>query len=172
MLGHVRTNEKCPVCRQSFTEELVGRSIMLLCPTHRTSPRRFYVDTSGFGLKRRKRYKGKDGKPFFSREAAQQFLDVLRTAKKNTITWDPRDWDEADEAELRYPVEWEKWVAEHSVGPDKWSSRYQRQVENARKRFISPVVIRFRRSAATCSSKLKIWSIPLFFAAEMNTTGA
>lgn len=135
MAGYVRTNEKCPVCREAFKEELIGRSIALICPVHRTMPRRFYVDTSGFGLKKRKRYAGKDGKPFSSREAAQQFLDALRMAFADRLTWDPKEWDEIDAKEFRFGVEWAKWT---EAKEPEWSARYCRQVEWVRSRIVAP----------------------------------
>ena len=135
MSGFVRTNEKCPVCRQSFKEELQGRLVVLICPEHRTMPRRYYVDTSGFGLKKRKRYSGKDGVPFASREAASQFLDSMRAAKGNRATWDPKEWDEADIKEFRFAAEWAKWVESKE---SDWSPGYLRQVEWVRSRILAP----------------------------------
>ena len=41
-----------------------------------------------------------------------------------------------------------------------------------RNRFISPVAIRLRRSAATCSISGRIFSVPLPLCAEINNTGA
>lgn len=135
MKGHVRTNEKCPVCHGDFREELIGRSIALVCPAHRTFPRRFYVDQSGFKLKRRKRYFDKAGNAFQCREAAQQYLDTLRAAYRDRLTWDATEWDEVDAAEFRFPVEWSKWTEAMEAG---WRKGYCRQVEWIGEKVIGP----------------------------------
>ncbi len=135
MAGYVRSNEKCPVCRQPYKEELSGRLIVLICPEHRTMPRRYYVDTSGFGLKTRKRYSDKNHVPFASREAASQFLDSMRAAKGNRATWDPKEWDEVDIRDFKFPVAWKKWVESKE---SDWSPGYFRQVEWIRSKIVAP----------------------------------
>jgi integrase len=135
MAGYVRTNEKCPVCRQSFEEELSGRFRVLLCPVCRTAPRRLYVDTSGFGLKTRKRYSDRDGKVFASYEAASQFLDAMRAAKSSRAGWDATEWEQTSRKEYLFEVEWKKFTAARE---SDWSARYKRQVEWVRVKLVSP----------------------------------
>jgi integrase len=135
MNGHVRTNEKCPVCREPFNEEMVGRFRALVCPVHRTTPRRCYVDTSGFGLKTRKRYSDRDGKVFASYEAAAQFLDSMRAAKASRAGWDPTMWEQTNRKEYLFEAAWGKFIAARE---SDWSSRYRRQVDWIGGKFLAP----------------------------------
>lgn len=160
MAGYVRTNEKCPLCHEKFTDSKIGRERVFLCPAHQTMPRRCYVDTSGFGLKTRKLYKNRDGKVFASREAAEQFLDSMRVAKSSRAGFDPADWEPSRLREFRFDVEWGKWTEARSIGDDRWSAKYTRQVENARKRFVEPawesIDVRDIRNAHVLDLKLDL----------------
>jgi integrase len=133
MAGYVRTNEKCPICGGPFVLQLAGRVRVMLCPEHKTSPRTVYLDTSGFGLKKRKRYRGLDRKVFPSTEAACQLLGAMRLAKSDPATWDPADWEEREESDFLFGEAWERYV---EVRSRKWSAAYKIQVDGVYKRFL------------------------------------
>lgn len=111
MTGKVRTKEKCPVCGGKFILGVIGDQPELICPTCKTRPRTYFVDTRGFGIP--KVYKDpKTLEPFRYYEAADQLLKTLRKKSKEREL-DPRDYIrlEVEKMLLKTLSEgWLKWV--------------------------------------------------------------
>jgi len=77
MKGHIRTGEKCPVCRGKFELATVGLDVDLVCPRCQTRPRRYYVDINDQG-ERTRIYSTKQGEVFTAFGAARTTLDTIR----------------------------------------------------------------------------------------------
>lgn len=137
MLGSVRTAQKCdvPGCGAAFRFEVVGRDRDLRCPIHRTTPSRYYVDTSGFGLRTRKHYKNQDGVLFTSYAQAERYLEKMRAAKDARAGFNADEWEPAKRKEYRLTVAWGKWAEQKAP---EWSPQYRRQVEWIKDKIIFP----------------------------------
>lgn len=84
MKGSVETKEKCPVCRQKFKHI---KKLGYICPTCKTTPRRFFIYLSHQG-RRYRIYSTKTGTPLDSYQTALSVLSLINEEIRNH-TFDP-----------------------------------------------------------------------------------
>lgn len=115
MAGRVRTNERCPVCNDAFQDirhPLTNDTIDLMCPAHKTRPRRFYIDARSVGDvngKVGRLFRDRDGRPFDSFLHAHRTLEVLRK-EIDDRTFDSTKWSPEALQERTVKKEAERWV--------------------------------------------------------------
>ncbi len=114
MGGRIRTNEKCPICNQAFQDirhPLTNDTIDLMCPEHKTRPRRFYLDARSIGDNAGKvgrLFRDRDGRPFDSFLHAHRTLEVLRKEIDDRI-FDSTKWSPEALRERTLKKEAERW---------------------------------------------------------------
>jgi len=178
MKGRVRTNERCPFgCKYD--------GVTLECATHRTRPKRYYIDTSGFRLATRKLYKDREGRILSSRDLADRMLTSMRVAFDSRAGFNPADWEPSKLREFKFASEWGKWIESKERG---WSSRYLKNVRWLFNKILSPrwadMDVRDLRSAHLIDLKTQLekagyapttiklaLSISISFLNEMNRRG-
>ena len=84
MKGVIRTKEVCSVCQESFVEI---KKLGYICPTHKTTPKRFFVDLFYKG-QRLKIYSDKQGQPLDTYQRASSLLAHINYEIKNHL-FDP-----------------------------------------------------------------------------------
>jgi integrase len=80
-MGTIRARGKCPVCQKSF--EHISK-LGLICPEHKTVPRRFYIDLSWKG-KRVRIFSHKSGRSLDSYQIALETLQHINYEIRNHI---------------------------------------------------------------------------------------
>jgi integrase len=117
MKGNIRTNEKCPVCKEKFAE-IPGA--LLRCEADKTTPTRFYVD---FWFKRRfKIYSDKQGQVLDSYGRAKTLLNRI-TSEIEDHTFDSTKYLKS-EMEKFYTSKLLKGFREYKLTGDRIAPSY------------------------------------------------
>jgi integrase len=87
MKGTIRTKEKCPVCKGKFAEI---KKLGFVCTTHKTTPKRFYIDFSHNG-QRLRLFSDKHGQILDSFKRAENLLGRVNSEIRDK-TFDPTNY--------------------------------------------------------------------------------
>ncbi len=101
----IRTKEKCPKCKGSFSETPLG----LICLKCKTVPRRFYIYLSWKGRKL-KIYSFRDGQPLSSWELAKRAQELITHEIESGI-FDPSRWVKSDLRDYFFSVRLEDYLS-------------------------------------------------------------
>lgn len=106
MRGMIRTKEKCPICDSHFKHI---QRIGFICPEHKTTPKKFYVDLFYQG-KRIRLYSHKSGRVLDSYQIAQETINHVHYEMRNH-TFDPSRYVISDIQKYYFECLINKWIA-------------------------------------------------------------
>jgi integrase len=101
---HIRTKEKCPICKKNFKQ---FQRIGYICPSHKTQPNRYFIDV--YYQKQLKIYSHKSGRVLDSYQLAIETLDMIKNEIRNK-TFDPSKWVAGDQKKFYFDSMIKKWL--------------------------------------------------------------
>jgi len=114
MKGKIRIKERCPVCHKDFIHvEKLG----YLCPEHKTTPKRFFIDLSWTG-KRFKIYTDKTGMVLDSYQRASRLQDKIQ-GEIDAHIFDPSRYSIEDQKDFLFETSMDKWLSEKESQAEK-----------------------------------------------------
>lgn len=124
MKGVIRTKEVCSVCQDSFIEI---KKLGYICPTHKTTPKRFFVDLFYKG-QRLKIYSDKQGQPLDTYQRASSLLAHINYELKHNL-FDPSHYIKQEQEKFYVTTLLDKFLSYKidSVAPS-YQSHYRRFV--------------------------------------------
>jgi integrase len=131
MAGHIRTLQKCPVCRGKFTGP------QLTCPACLTRPTRFFVDLWWRG--RLKIYTDPRGVTLDSYAGAEQLLSTIRH-QIGRGKFDPAEYVSRELQGLRFDNYCRAWLSrrEQAIGPHGLSRSYVKELRRYCRTYFIP----------------------------------
>jgi integrase len=132
MKGHIRTIEKCPVCRGKFQGE------PLRCRKCQTVPRRYYIDLPWKG-ERHRIFTGRDNYPLDSWDRAYRLLTTIRESIDRG-QFDPRDFVRKEIKHLVFENYGLTWLErrQHECERQQLAKSYFKQLNGAMHNYFIP----------------------------------
>jgi integrase len=135
MTGTIRTEEKCPICRSSFTHI---PKIGFRCPVHKLSPSKVFIDI-GWKGKRYRIFSDKQGQVLDSYQRAWNILGGINT-EIESHRFDPSRYVLMDQKRFIFDNLIKTWIEnkEKEVGKGTLADSYVSKLKIYEKKYISP----------------------------------
>lgn len=111
MDGTIRTKQKCPQCKNSFSMAVVaelGPNLQLCCPACKTRPSKFYIDLYAKNYGKIKLYSDQIGNPLSSWEHAERVLTSIRY-EIDQKKFDPTKYSKRELRQYLFETQIEYW---------------------------------------------------------------